>query len=1045
VNDACELEFYRKEARRLSRRVGELKSTFSYRLSAPVRLIERLVTSLGKRSLADNIRKFVGRLPEQQGLPGAPLSKFPSTGRRAGEARQSCPLHPVADHSADELGGASLRTFRTKDHVTLLYISGEPNTPGHLYRVIRFISAAEANGIRADWIPQEELAERLSRIGVYDVLVIWRARWDDAIAAAVAQTRAQGGQIVFDVDDLMIDPNLAQAEIIDGIRTQDLKESAVRDHYSQVRQTMLAADLCVTTTQELAYHMRRAGKTTYVLPNGFDDDTRRISRAAMRHWRRNRDGLVRMGYAGGSRTHQRDLGSAIEGIAKVLKERRECRLVLFRTLDGSAPLIDIEEYPCLDGLHGQIEWRPLQPLADLPHEMARFDINLAPLECGNPFCEAKSELKFFEAALVGVPTVASPTGPFGRAIEQGKTGFLAAAADDWYFYLKKLIDDPGLRRTIARDAYHAALAKFGPRQRALQFGRFIEQLQGGARAARGFALDVHLAARPYAPPRVFASDTVFESDQGGGAEVSVVIPLYNYENYIVEALESVCNQSLETLDLIIVDDHSTDRSLEIATAWARNAASRFNRIAVLANPSNIGLGPCRNSAFDAADTPYVLPLDADNRLTPNCCEALLRAVKRSSAAYIYPTIQQFGAATARISNAPYEPQRFVGENYIDAMALVSKEAWAMIGGYDSFYGWEDYDFWCRLAEIGLVGEWLAEPLAEYRVHPQSMLRTQTTVPAIRRRLYAKFASHHPWISLTEAPTAELVPKAAPSLSECNGGSRLDALLAILRCPVTKQKLAYDESRSSLVSLDGMQKWPIKAGRAVLAPTLPNPEIRPIDHFSNDLPDRALEIIRAAGGLVLNLSAGGSREKFDHVVEVEFAIFRHTDVAADAHNLPFDDDTFEAVIVMNAFEHYREPQVVADEIRRVLKPGGRVHVHTAFLQPLHEHPQHFYNCTRYGLAEWFRDFETAKLHVSDNFCPNYSISWLASELEAALRRDVSGEAADAFRACTVATFVDLWREPGIRNIPIWTNFQKLSQESQEITAAGFEFIGRKAWH
>ena len=63
--------------------------------------------------------------------------------------------------------------------------------------------------------------------------------------------------------------------------------------------------------------------------------------------------------------------------------------MLFRTPDGTLPLIDTEEYPSLAGLEKQIEWRPLQPLMNLPTEMARLNINLAPLEVGNPFCEGE--------------------------------------------------------------------------------------------------------------------------------------------------------------------------------------------------------------------------------------------------------------------------------------------------------------------------------------------------------------------------------------------------------------------------------------------------------------------------------------------------------------------------------------------------------------------------------------------------------------------------------------------------------------------------------
>ena len=280
------------------------------------------------------------------------------------------------------------------------------------------------------------------------------------------------------------------------------------------------------------------------------------------------------------------------------------------------------------------------------------------------------------------------------------------------------------------------------------------------------------------------------------------------------------------------------------------------------------------------------------------------------------------------------------------------------------------------------------------------------------------------------------------MTEPSAKTRLDKILPILRCPVSKQKLAYNPERSSLVSVDGMETWPIVAGRPVLSRDLPSPEIKNPEHISNELPEEALAIIRETQGLVLNLSAGGSREKFDHVVEVEYAIFRHTDVVADAHALPFDDECFDAIVVMNAFEHYREPHKVAAELHRILKPGGRIHIRTAFLQPLHEKPWHFFNCTRYGLAEWFKAFETERLHVSKNFCPNHTLAWIASELEAAFRQHVSPTVADAFRSASIGDLVDVWRDPSKRDQPLWTDFERLPQAEQEVTAAGFELIGRR---
>jgi len=422
---------------------------------------------------------------------------------------------------------------------------------------------------------------------------------------------------------------------------------------------------------------------------------------------------------------------------------------------------------------------------------------------------------------------------------------------------------------------------------------------------------------------------------------------------------------------------------------------------------------------------------------------LLGAIKESGAAFVYPTIQHFGSSTRQISNVPYRPQRFTAGNYVDAMAIVSKEAWAMVGGYNHVrFGWEDYDFWARMAELGLAGEWLPEVLAEYRVHQTSMMKTQTIVDTNYRELHRDFASRHPWVALVDVETRRYPINGDPRLTAPADRTRLDDLLPILRCPVTRQKLSYDETRTALVSHDGLVRWPVKEGRPCLSEDLSEPQVMPQDHISNELPEEALEVIREIKGWVLNLSAGGSRHKFDHVVEMEFAVFRHTDVVGDAHHLPFDDNCFDAVVVMNAFEHYHDPRRVAAELYRVLKPGGRIHIRTAFLQPLHEKPYHFYNCTRYGMERWFEAFETELMHVSTNFCPNHTLAWVASEAETALRQDLSGQAADDFMSAPIGKLVEIWRDPGKRDTPLWTDLELISQENQEVIAAGFELFGKR---
>jgi SAM-dependent methyltransferase len=284
-------------------------------------------------------------------------------------------------------------------------------------------------------------------------------------------------------------------------------------------------------------------------------------------------------------------------------------------------------------------------------------------------------------------------------------------------------------------------------------------------------------------------------------------------------------------------------------------------------------------------------------------------------------------------------------------------------------------------------------------------------------------------------------RVAPALHANAGSGRLKELLPILRCPETGRKLALDRS-GRLVTRGRSRYWPIVEGRPVLFPGLMEPRVHPADHLSNSLDEDALELMRRTDGLVLNLSAGGTEYKLPNVIEAEAAIFRNTDVIADAHSLPFADGVFAAVVAYNAFEHYEDPSAAARQIWRVLRPGGQVLIRTAFMQPLHEPPYHFFNCTKFGLLKWFAGFETLDLHVSRNFNPGNALAWMASEAERVLREGVSEEAANAFAALTIADVIGWWRKQNGEANPVWRAFSDLPQDAQETLAAGFQYLGRK---
>ncbi|WP_201243749.1 glycosyltransferase [Halochromatium salexigens] len=963
----------------------------------------------------------------------------------------------------------------------IIYVSGEPDTPGHRYRVERYAVAARTAAAQALVLGVEEAANRLGEINKAQVLVIWRAIWSDSLAQVMTAARTAGVRIIFDVDDLMIDPEIATLEIIDGIRTQELEATAVREHYRRMREVAMAADLCTCPTERLAAALRKLDKPALVLRNGFDADTYDASRTAVieRHQQQGANELIRLGYAAGTRTHQRDFRAAASAIARILRAYPQTRLVLFH--GGGGPhgrnaTVDLSEFEDFADLQAQIEWRKIVALEDLPKELARFDINLAPLEIDNPFCEAKSELKFFEAALVDVPTVASSTGPYRAAIEHGCTGFLAESSEDWFDALKQLVTDSEHRTLIARNALHSVLWRYGPEARTQAMLALLDWgLRTGVTptAPRRNALGRPLLEQ-VALPDIPEHDILFLEERLPLAEVAVVMPVYNYAHYLPEALESVKAQTLQRIELVLVDDCSTDDSLAVARQWLEHNASRFQRVALLKNRKNAFLGSARNAAIAFAQARFVMPLDPDNTLLPDCLDTCLKALRDSPAALAYPLIQQMGDGSHIMGSEPWSAERLRHGNYIDAMLLLRKSAWAAAGGYENLYGWEDYDLWCKFVERGFWGIQVPEVLAQYRVHQASMLKTLTHRQEIERKLYREILQRHPWLdrtsirlacpSLSDADTALIdteTPDAMPALAVATApetphadvvqtalvsaddrAARLAILVDLLQCPLSGERLRLSESGEQLISETGRYTWPVRDGRPILFPALDEIVAHPASHLSNPLCERATRLIADTSGLVLNLSAGGSSSPGPNVIEAEAALFRNTDLVADSHHLPFQEGCFDLVIAMNAFEHYANPEQAAREIHRVLRPGGRVFIHTAFLQPLHEPPYHFYNCTKYGLERWFADFDRLDLRVSDNFTAGYSIAWLLSEAETLLRAEVSTQAAKTFTEATVRRLMDYWRDPASRDDPVWQALAALPQPAQERIAAGFEYLGCK---
>ncbi|NOT39673.1 MAG: glycosyltransferase family 2 protein [Alphaproteobacteria bacterium] len=229
--------------------------------------------------------------------------------------------------------------------------------------------------------------------------------------------------------------------------------------------------------------------------------------------------------------------------------------------------------------------------------------------------------------------------------------------------------------------------------------------------------------------------------------VSAIVTLFNYAGYVEECLESLAKQTQSGIELVVVDDKSTDAGLSVVLGWLDRNKGAFAGARILQHTTNMGLSYARNTAFFHAGADRVFVMDADNTLYPRAIERCMQAMTDAGSAGAYTQLEFFGDRPGLGDADFWSKERFKPKNYIDAMALVSKEAWRQVGGYDQLVanGWEDYDFWCKFVEHDLACTFVPEVLCRYRTHPASMSNTETNPNA--GALILQMSIRHPWLDL----------------------------------------------------------------------------------------------------------------------------------------------------------------------------------------------------------------------------------------------------------------------------------------------------------
>ena len=379
-------------------------------------------------------------------LAGFALDRWRELGLRslASRAVRRCRMPEMASTPTDAEPGPGTRF----DVIYAIgYWPGEPKR----YRVFNMAEGLRTAGYAVHVMPFEQLDNIARRQWRARALVLFRAEYDRLVGTEeiLAYARAAGMRVVYDIDDLVFEPQLTGR--IDGLRWMGSHE---RHRFIaamvRCRRLLLACDYVTVTTAPLARAVAALGRPSTIIPNTINGEQLRLAEELCRIPGRNRD-MVRIAYFSGSRTHQRDFAVCEPGLLNIMESHPNVTLRLVGYLELG---LRWQRYG------SRVEKVPFLPPADMLRSLAETDINIAPLELGNPFCEAKSELKFFEAAIVGVPTVASATEPFRDAIEDGVSGFAVRDDAGWRDALQCLILSEGHRQEIGAAAKAVAIARY---------------------------------------------------------------------------------------------------------------------------------------------------------------------------------------------------------------------------------------------------------------------------------------------------------------------------------------------------------------------------------------------------------------------------------------------------------------------------------------------------------------------------------------------------------------------------------------------------------
>jgi len=338
------------------------------------------------------------------------------------------------------------------------YFYEEPNNSTFRYRAYNMAQVLndESGDVSAsyfflcDWSRIDEIVE------LADLLVICRSRYSHRINQLVMKFRMRGKRILFDVDDLVFDQSYAH--LIMNTLDEDLGDPARWDYWfsyiGRLGATLKMCDGAITTNHYLADRIATfSGLPVSVVPNFLNREQLDYSDAIFEHKQASgfaRDGKIHLGYFSGSPSHKLDYAIIVPAIEALLAKNPKIELTVVGYIEAGAVLSKFGD---------RVKRQPFHDYVNLQRLISSVEFNLMPLQ-SNVFTNCKSELKYFEAAVVGGISVASPSYTYAGVIQDGENGYLSQA-QEWLSVIERAIEDAPRWPALIENARKGARSKYG--------------------------------------------------------------------------------------------------------------------------------------------------------------------------------------------------------------------------------------------------------------------------------------------------------------------------------------------------------------------------------------------------------------------------------------------------------------------------------------------------------------------------------------------------------------------------------------------------------